>query len=316
MDKTGYLSSIGKTPLTRLDRISALCGCDVFAKQERCNPSGSVKDRVAWYMVRDAIERGILKPGSKDVTIIEPTSGNTGIGLAAVGTALKIPVCIVMPDSMSLERRKLMSIYDAKLILTPGANGMRGAIEEAERIMQSAPGRYFMPMQFKNPANARAHFETTGPEIASELGDKVDYWVAGVGTGGTLTGAGRFLKQLNPELKVIAAEPATSAIIGQSLRGEPIHPGPHGIQGIGANFIPDVLDMALLDGAIGIETAEAILQGRELLRCDAISTGISGGCNIAAILELARGGAFKPGMKVVTVIPDGVEKYMSTPLAG
>lgn len=314
MDKTGYLSSIGRTPLTYLERISAQCGCDVYAKQERCNPSGSVKDRVAWYMVRDAVDRGILKPGSREVTIIEPTSGNTGIGLAAVGAALKIPVCLVMPDTMSMERRKLMTIYDAKLILTPGADGMRGAIEEAEKIIHSHPGHYFMPMQFKNPANVLAHFETTGPEISSELGGDIDYWVAGVGTGGTLTGTGRYLKQYNSNLKVIAAEPATSAIIGQSLRGMSIHPGPHGIQGIGANFIPENLDMRLLDGAIGIETAEAILQARELLHRDAISTGISGGCNIAAVLELARGGAFKPGMKVVTVIPDGVEKYMSTPL--
>ncbi len=314
MIETGYISSLGKTPLTRLERISSLCECDVYVKQERCNPSGSVKDRVAWYMIRDAIERGILKPGSRDVTIIEPTSGNTGIGLAAVGASLKIPVAIVMPDTMSMERRKLMSIYDATLILTPGALGMKGAIAEAEKIIASNPGHYFMPLQFENPANALAHFETTGPEIAEILGDQIDYWVAGVGTGGTLTGTGRFLKKLNPNLKVIAVEPSTSPLIWQKLHGEELRPGPHGIQGIGANFIPGVLDMKLLDDAIGIETSEAIVEARKLIHEDAISTGISGGANIAAIIKLAHQGLLKPGMKIVSVLPDGVDKYMSTPL--
>lgn len=314
MDKSGYIQSLGKTPLTRLDRISEICNCDVYVKQERCNPSGSVKDRVAWYMVKDAIERGILKPNSREVTIIEPTSGNTGIGLAAVGAALKIPVAIVMPDTMSEERRKLMSIYNAKLILTPGAQGMKGAISEAEKIMALNPAHYFMPMQFENPANALAHFETTGPEIAEALGADVDYFIAGVGTGGTLTGTGRFLKKLNPNLHLMAVEPATSPLIWQKLHGQPLCPGAHGIQGIGANFIPGVLDMALLEDAIGIDTPVAIHTARDLIHEDAISTGISGGANIAAVLELARRGLLKPGMKVVTVLPDGVDKYMSTPL--
>lgn len=314
LEQSGYFLSLGKTPLTRLERISAKVGADVYVKQERCNPSGSVKDRVAWYLVLDAIERGILKPGSSDVTIIEPTSGNTGIGLAAVGAALKIPVTIVMPDSMSEERRKLMSIYDAKLILTPGSAGMKGAVDEAARIMALNPDHYFMPMQFDNPANARAHFETTGPEIARELGNDVDMVVAGVGTGGTITGVGRFLRSLNPSVQLVAVEPAASPLIQQKMRGEALKPGPHGIQGIGANFIPGVLDVSLLNEAIGIEMQDAILQAKELIHIDAISSGISGGANIAAVLELARRGKITRGMKIVTVIPDGVEKYLSTAL--
>lgn len=309
-----YLSSLGNTPLTHLKRLSELAGAQIYVKQERCNPSGSVKDRVAWYMVKDAINKGILKPNSSDVTIIEPTSGNTGIGLAAVGAALNIPVCIVMPDTMSIERRKLMSAYGAKLILTPGVLGMRGAIEEIQKIMAQAPDRYFMPMQFENPANALAHFETTGPEIAKELGQHIDFIVAGVGTGGTLTGTAQYFKQFNADLRVVAVEPATSPVIAQKRSGQPIMPGPHGIQGIGAGFIPGVLDLELITDTVGIDTPAAIQCARELLMGDAISTGISGGANIAAVLELATRGVLKPEHKVVTFIPDGIEKYLSTAL--
>ena len=315
MQKTSFVTSIGNTPLTRLDRISALVGANVFIKQERSNPAGSVKDRIALYMVQDAIERGILKPGSSDVTIIEPTSGNTGIGLAAIGAALNIPVALVMPDTMSVERRNLMAIYGAKLVLTPGAQGMKGAIQEANRILESDPDHYFMPMQFDNQANAKAHFETTGPEIAKQLGANVDIILAGVGTGGTITGSARFLKPASPDLKVYAVEPSTSPVIHQALHNETIKPGPHGIQGIGAGFIPKVLDLSLLTDAIGIDTETAIQTGRDLIRQDAISTGISGGANVAAVLELSRRGLIQPGMNIVTFIPDGVEKYLSTKLA-
>ena len=314
MSNNSYVLSLGKTPLTRLERISSIVGADVFVKQERTNPSGSVKDRIAYFMVKDAIDRGILKPGSSDVTIIEPTSGNTGIGLAAIGAALKIPVVLVMPETMSIERRKLMSIYDAKFILTPGAAGMKGAIAKANEIVAENPAHYFMPMQFDNPANARAHYETTGPEIAEILGNDVDIVLAGVGTGGTLTGIGRFYKELNKDIRIIAVEPSTSPVIGQKLRGEDIKPGPHGIQGIGAGFVPKVLDIALLNDSIGIETSEAIHQARDLIHQDAISTGISGGANIAAVLELHRRGAIKAGSRIVTVIPDGLDKYLSTAL--
>lgn len=309
-----YLSSLGNTPLTHLKRLSEIAGAQVYVKQERCNPSGSIKDRVAWYMIKDAVDKGILKPGSADVTVIEPTSGNTGIGLAAVGAALGIPVCIVMPDTMSVERRKLMSVYGAKLILTPGARGMKGAIEETQKIMALAPDRYFMPMQFENPANAQAHYETTGPEIEKFIGQHVDFIVAGVGTGGTLTGTARYFKPFNPELRVVAVEPATSPVIAQAISGAPIMPGPHGIQGIGAGFIPGVLDLGLITDTVGIDTHDAMQCARELLVNDAISTGISGGANIAAVLELAARGVLRHEHKVVTFIPDGIEKYLSTAL--
>lgn len=312
--QNSFIDALGKTPLTRLDRISQLVNADVFVKQERCNPAGSIKDRVAWFMIKDAIERGILTPGSDDVAIIEPTSGNTGIGLAAAGRALGIPVVIVMPDSMSMERRKLMSIYDAKLILTPGSLGMKGAIEETHKIMALNPEHYFCPMQFENPANARAHFETTAPEIAEKIGSDIDIIIAGAGTGGTITGLAQFFRPKCDKLKVFAVEPSTSPVIFQKLHGLDLHPGPHGIQGIGAGFIPGVLDLTLLNDAIGIETQDAIIEARNLIHIDAVSTGISGGANIAAVLELHHRGIITPGMKIVTVIPDGVDKYLSTPL--
>jgi cysteine synthase A len=287
---------------------------NVYVKQERVNPAGSVKDRIAWYMIKDAIERGILKPGSKDVTIIEPTSGNTGIGLASVGAALGIPVTIVMPDTMSIERRKIIAIYGAELILTPGSAGMKGAIAEAKRLFDENPGKYFLPLQFSNPANVRAHFETTAPEIDKVIGHDIDFIVAGVGTGGTITGLAKYFKQFSKTVKAIAVEPATSPVISQKLNGQDLKPGPHGIQGIGAGFIPEILDLSLLDGVLGIETSDAIEQARQLLKLDGISAGISGGANIAAVLELGRRGEIKPGATIVTVLPDGAEKYLSTAL--
>ena len=314
MSDNSYVASLGNTPLTRLVRISKLVGADVYVKQERTNPAGSVKDRIAWYMVKDAIERGILKPGSSDVTIIEPTSGNTGIGLASVGAGLGIPVKIVMPDTMSIERRKLIAIYGAELVLTPGSAGMKGAIAEAQRLVDENPGKYFLPLQFSNPANVRAHFETTAPEIASVLGNDIDFIVAGVGTGGTITGIAKYFKQFSKNTKAIAVEPATSPVIYQKLHNQPIKPGPHGIQGIGAGFIPEILDLSLLDDVVGIETSDAIAAARDLIKLDGISVGISGGADIAAILELAKRGDIKPGAKVVTVLPDGSDKYLSTAL--
>ena len=314
MSDNAYVSSLGHTPLTRLDRISKLVNADVYVKQERVNPAGSVKDRIAWYMVKDAIERGILKPNSKDVTIIEPTSGNTGIGLASVGAALGIPVTIVMPDTMSIERRKIIAIYGAELILTPGSQGMKGAIAEAKRLHDENPGKYFLPLQFSNPANVRAHFETTAPEIDQAIGHDIDFIVAGVGTGGTITGLAKYFKQYSKTVKAVAVEPATSPVISQKLAGQEIKPGPHGIQGIGAGFIPEILDLSLLDEVIGIETSEAIEQAKNLLKLDGISAGISGGASIAAVLELGRRGEIKPGAKIVAVLPDGAEKYLSTAL--
>lgn len=314
MSDNSFFQGLGNTPLTRLERISSIVGANVYVKQERSNPAGSVKDRVAWYMVQDAIDKGILKPGSKEVTIIEPTSGNTGIGLASVGAALGIPVTIVMPETMSIERRKIIAIYGANLILTPGSAGMKGAIAKAREVMEENPGKYYMPLQFENPANIQAHFETTAPEIDRMIGHDIDFVLAGVGTGGTITGLAKYFKQFSGSVKAIAVEPATSPVIAQTLRGDVLKPGPHGIQGIGAGFVPKILDLSLIDEAIGIETDEAIAQARDLLRLDGISSGISGGANIAAVLELNRRGLIRENAKIVTVIPDGAEKYLSTAL--
>ena len=307
MQKTSFVTSIGNTPLTRLDRISALVGANVFIKQERSNPAGSVKDRIALYMVQDAIERGILKPGSSDVTIIEPTSGNTGIGLAAIGAALNIPVALVMPDTMSVERRNLMAIYGAKLVLTPGAQGMKGAIQEANRILESAPDHYFMPMQFDNQANAKAHFETTGPEIAKQLGANVDIILAGVGTGGTITGVGEYLKDKKPGVKIVAVEPETSAVLSTGVAGA------HKIQGIGAGFVPDVLDTKVYDEIIPVSNEAAFEAGKLIGKSEGVLVGISSGAAAYAAIELAK----RPeneGKTIVVLLPDTGDRYLSTPL--
>lgn len=311
-----FYATLGQTPLTRLERLSSIVEANVFVKQERANPSGSIKDRVSWYMVEDAIQRGWLKPHADEIGILEPTSGNTGIALAAVGAALGIPVTIIMPDTMSIERRKLISMYGAKIILTPGNLGMKGAIEKANEMLASAPKRYYMPMQFENPANVKAHAETTAIEIQSQMRDtSIDIFLAGVGTGGTLTGTAQILKTTHRDIAIYAVEPSTSPVIHQALHHEPIHPGPHGIQGIGAGFIPKILDLSLLSDAIGVSTKLAIEVAKDLLHHDGLSTGISGGANIAAILELYRRGALRPGQNIVTVLPDGAEKYLSTPIA-
>lgn len=307
-----YISSVGRTPLTKLGRISALVGAEVFAKQERCNPSGSVKDRIAMAMVMDAIERGVLRPGNPLVVIVEPSSGNTGIGLAAVGAALGIPVLITMPDTMTVERQAAIRIYGAELLLTPGAQGMKGAIAAARERVATNPDGYFMPMQFENMANVEIHERTTAVEIAEALGH-VDMIVSGVGTGGTLTGCGRFFKSKGTQM--IAVEPMTSPVIAQTLRGEVVKPGPHGIQGIGAGFVPPIMDLRLLEAVVAIDTPVAVAEARDLLKKDGISSGISGGANIAAILELYRQNKIVPGSRIVTFIPDGADKYYSTALA-
>ena len=271
---------IGKTPLMELTHLEEKyqLKAKVLAKLEGFNPAGSVKDRVALAMIDDAEEKGRLKPGS---VIIEPTSGNTGIGLASVGAIRGYRVIIVMPDSMSMERRLLMTAFGAELVLTPGAKGMAGAVAKAEELAEEIPNS-FVPGQFVNPANAKAHEDTTGPEIWADTDGKVDVFVAGVGTGGTITGVGRYLKQQNPNVKVVAVEPASSPLLSQGKAG------PHGIQGIGANFVPDVLDTGIYDQIIPVTNEDAYELGREMGKVEGLLVGISAGAALWAAIELAK----------------------------
>jgi len=296
---------IGKTPLLRLchleekEQLSAA----ILAKLEFFNPAGSAKDRVALSMILDAEEKGLLKPGA---TIIEPTSGNTGIGLAAVAVARGYKAIIVMPDSMSAERQILMGAYGAELVLTPGAEGMSGAIAKAEELAASIPGS-FIPDQFGNPANADAHYRTTGPEIWADTDGKVDIFVACVGTGGTITGTGRYLKEQNPHIRVIAVEPAESPLLSGGKAG------PHGIQGIGANFIPKVLDTSVYDEVITVTTEAAYAMGRKLGITEGILCGISSGAALEAAIQVAK----RPentGKTVAVLLPDTGDRYLSTPM--
>ncbi len=296
---------VGHTPLLELNRIAPAGGARVLAKLESFNPAGSVKDRAALYMIRDAEEKGLLKPGS---TIIEPTSGNTGIGLAAIATGRGYRVIIVMPDSMSMERRILMGAYGAELVLTPGALGMAGAIEKAESLAAEIPGS-FIPAQFDNPANAAAHEATTGPEIWEDTDGKVDIFVAGVGTGGTLTGVGRYLKSQNPKVQVVAVEPAASPLLSGGKAG------PHGLQGIGANFIPKVLDRNIYDRVITVTEEEAYAAGRLLGKKEGILAGISSGAALHGALSLAMLPENK-GKTIVVLLPDTGDRYLSTPMFG
>ncbi len=318
-DNCAFAAALGHTPLVRLRRISSVIGANLFVKLERANPAGSIKDRVAWRMIKDAADRGILVPGSGEVGIIEPTSGNAGIGLAAVGAALGIPVTIVMPETAKPEQRKRISLYNARIILTPAAEGMKGAIRRARAHADKSPHKYFMPMQFENPANVWAHRDTTGPEILEGIraagAAKADIFVAGVGTGGTLAGVSQCLRRHNPDLLSYAVEPAESPVLFQTLRNAPITPGPHGIQGIGAGFVPKLLDLSLICDAVGIRTQTAADVAKDVLRHDGLSAGISGGANIAAVVELFRRGCLRPGQNIVTVIPDGAEKYLCAGLA-
>lgn len=302
---TSLTQLIGGTPLLELAQIEKMFNLQarLLAKLEYLNPAGSVKDRVALSMILDAEEKGLLKPGS---VIIEPTSGNTGIGLAAVAAGRGYKTVIVMPDSMSAERRMLMTAYGAELVLTPGALGMSGAIEKANELAASIPGS-FIPAQFDNPANARAHWDTTGPEIWQDTGGKVDFFVAGVGTGGTITGTGEYLKQQNPAVQVVAVEPAASPLLSGGKAG------PHGLQGIGANFVPKVLNTEIYDAVIPVTEEEAYTAGRLLGKNEGILAGISSGAALHAAIALAA----KPenaGKTVVVLLPDTGDRYLSTPM--
>ncbi len=296
---------IGKTPLMELTHLEEKyqLKAKVLAKLEGFNPAGSVKDRVALAMINDAEEKGLLKPGS---VIIEPTSGNTGIGLASVGAIRGYRVIIVMPDSMSMERRLLMTAFGAELVLTPGAKGMAGAVAKAEELAEEIPNS-IIPGQFVNPANAKAHEDTTGPEIWADTDGKVDVFVAGVGTGGTITGVGRYLKGQNPNVKVVAVEPASSPLLSQGKAG------PHGIQGIGANFVPEVLDTGIYDQIIPVTNEDAYQLGREMGQVEGLLVGISAGAALWAAIELAKQPE-NQGKTIVALLPDTGDRYLSTPM--
>ena len=296
---------IGKTPLLELTHIEKAIGlkAKVLAKLEYLNPAGSVKDRVAKAMIDDAEEKGLLKPGS---VIIEPTSGNTGIGLAAVAAARGYRIIIVMPDTMSVERRQLMKAYGAELVLSEGAKGMKGAIAKADELAASIPDS-FIPGQFVNPANPKAHFETTGPEIYADTDGEVDIFVAGVGTGGTITGVGEYLKSKKPEVKVVAVEPATSPVLSKGTAGA------HKIQGIGAGFVPKVLDTGVYDEIIPVANEDAFAVGKQIGKAEGVLVGISSGAAAWAAIELAK----RPeneGKTIVVLLPDTGDRYLSTPL--
>ncbi len=296
---------IGRTPLLELTHLEKAEGLEarILAKLEYFNPAGSVKDRIAKAMIDDAEEKGLLKPGS---VIIEPTSGNTGIGLASVAAARGYRVIIVMPETMSVERRQLMRAYGAELVLTEGAKGMKGAIAKADELAKEIPGG-FIPGQFDNPANPAAHRATTGPEIWADTDGQVDVFVAGVGTGGTLTGVGGYLKDQNPKVKVVAVEPASSPVLSKGTAGS------HKIQGIGAGFVPGVLDTAVYDEVIAVEDGDVFAAGRLVGRAEGVLVGISSGAAVWAALQLARRPENR-GRTIVALLPDTGDRYLSTPL--
>ena len=296
---------IGHTPLLELTHIEKIHNLKarLVAKLEYFNPAGSVKDRIAKAMIDDAEAKGILKPGS---VIIEPTSGNTGIGLASVAAARGYRIIIVMPETMSVERRQIMKAYGAELVLTEGAKGMKGAIAKADELAQEIPGA-FVAGQFVNPANPKAHYETTGPEIWADTDGKVDFFVAGVGTGGTITGTGKFLKEKNPAVQVVAVEPKSSAVLSTGVAGS------HKIQGIGAGFVPDVLDTGIYDEIIAVDNDDAFAVGKEIGQREGVLVGISSGAAVWAAIEVAK----RPenaGKTVVVLLPDTGDRYLSTPL--
>ncbi|MCY8381532.1 cysteine synthase A [Bacillus haynesii] len=292
---------IGNTPVVKLNRLVDEDSAEVYVKLEYMNPGSSVKDRIALAMIEDAEEKGRLKEGD---TLIEPTSGNTGIGLAMVAAAKGIKAILVMPDTMSSERRNLLRAYGAELVLTPGAEGMKGAIKKAEELAEEHG--YFMPQQFNNPANAEVHRRTTGKEIAEQFGDGLDAFIAGIGTGGTITGAGEVLKEKNPSIKIFAVEPTDSPVLSGGK------PGPHKIQGIGAGFVPEILNTEIYDEIITVKNEEAFEFARKAAREEGILGGISSGAAICAALQVAK--KLGKGKKVLAVLPSNGERYLSTPL--
>lgn len=296
---------VGNTPILKLNRImtSQNLHFSLYGKLESMNPAGSAKDRVGLAMILDAEERGLLKPGA---TIIEPTSGNTGIGLASAAVARGYQLILTMPDTMSVERRNLLAAYGAKVVLTPGAEGMKGCVAKAEELAADLPGS-FIPSQFDNPANPKAHYDTTGPEIWQALEGKIDVFVAGVGTGGTITGVGRYLKEKNPDIKIIAVEPETSPLLSQGKAG------PHGLQGIGANFVPSILDRSVIDEIVTVSDEEAYEAGRLMAANEGTLVGITSGAALYAAMKVGERQEYH-GKNVVALLPDTGDRYLSTPL--
>ena len=303
--KNSFLDLVGNTPLVRVNNLIKKdeLKADVLAKLEYFNPAGSVKDRIAKEMILDALEKGLI---NENTTLIEPTSGNTGIGLSAVATALNLKIIITMPETMSVERRNLMKAYGAELVLAPGSEGMKGAIAKAKELASQIENS-FIPGQFENPANPTAHYKTTGPEIYEQTEGKVDIFVAGVGTGGTISGIGKYLKEKNPEVKVVAVEPASSPVLSTGKGGA------HKIQGIGAGFVPETLDTNIYDEIITVENEDAFAAGKEMAKTEGILVGISSGAALYAAKELAKREE-NVGKTIVVLLPDGGDRYLSTPL--
>lgn len=303
--KNSFLDLVGNTPLVRVNNLIKKdeLKADVLAKLEYFNPAGSVKDRIAKEMILDALEKGLI---NENTTLIEPTSGNTGIGLSAVATALNLKIIITMPETMSVERRNLMKAYGTKLVLTPGGEGMKGAIAKAKELASQIENS-FIPGQFENPANPTAHYKTTGPEIYEQTEGKVDIFVAGVGTGGTISGIGKYLKEKNPEVKVVAVEPASSPVLSTGKGGA------HKIQGIGAGFVPETLNTKIYDEIITVENEDAFATGKEMAKTEGILVGISSGAALYAAKELAKREE-NAGKTIVVLLPDGGDRYLSTPL--
>ncbi|MGB6065587.1 MAG: cysteine synthase A [Desulfomonilaceae bacterium] len=305
------LAAVGRSPLVKLNKIVGRNDVTVLAKMEGRNPAYSVKDRIGVSMILDAEEKGLLRD---KIEIIEPTSGNTGISLAYVCAVRGYSLTLTMPDTMSIERRKVLKMFGAKLILTEGAKGMRGAVTKAEDLVAESPGKYFMPQQFKNPANPRIHELTTGSEIWEDTGGKVDVFISGVGTGGTITGVSRFIKnQKGKKIHSVAVEPAESPVITQTLEGKEPMPGPHKIQGIGAGFIPEVLDLGLIDEVQQVTSDEALSFARLLARREGMLSGISSGAAVVAAIRIAQREEFR-GKTIVAVLPSAGERYISSAL--
>jgi cysteine synthase A len=305
------IAAVGRTPLVKLNKIVGKTDATILAKIEGRNPAYSVKDRIAVYMIADAEKRGLLKKG---VEIVEPTSGNTGIGLAYVCAMKGYKLTLTMPETMSLERRKVLRMFGANLALTDGSKGMKGAVDKAEEMVADNPKKYYMPQQFKNPANPLAHEETTGPEIWEQTDGGIDVFVSGVGTGGTITGVSRYLKnRMKKQIFSVAVEPSESPVISQTMQGKQAMPGPHKIQGIGAGFIPDVLDLSIIDEVQQVSSDEAIEHSRLLAKKEGLLSGISSGAAVCAALRIAHRKEFS-NRTIVVILPSAGERYLSSPL--